>query len=235
MHRFLAFSIIVFAVIIVSVSAYAAFERNLRWGNNGSDVLALQKFLNQDPDTRLALTGPGSPGAETTYFGPITHAAVIKFQEKYVTEVLIPVGLTKGTGFFGPSTRAQIVRLTSVPDPPPPTATNTITITSTTTQTEPPEEPEVQVPHIESILPASGPDGTKITIKGTNLSLTNNTIVASYGTFTGVPSYNGTTIILTVSSPIPEVAKRHILPLTFYFAVEVGENISNFEKFIITQ
>jgi hypothetical protein len=39
------------------------------------------------------------------FFGPKTLAAVIKFQEKYRDEILKPVGLTKGTGYVGVSTR----------------------------------------------------------------------------------------------------------------------------------
>lgn len=91
-----------------------AFTLNLRLGDRGESVMRLQTVLNADPRTKVASSGPGSPGLETTYFGPLTKAAVIKFQEIYATEVLVPVGLTRGTGFFGPSSRAKMNALSKV-------------------------------------------------------------------------------------------------------------------------
>ncbi|MBL7045760.1 MAG: hypothetical protein ISR99_01900 [Parcubacteria group bacterium] len=83
------------------------FTQNLKQGSTGSEVLELQKFLNTNPDTRVAVSGVGSPGNETSYFGPVTHAAVITFQNKYATDVLAPVGLSSGTGYWGASSRAK--------------------------------------------------------------------------------------------------------------------------------
>jgi len=80
------------------------FYRNLKVGDVGQDVLELQKILNQDSDTRVAVSGVGSIGNETTYFGNLTKNALVKFQNKYRSEVLAPVGLIQGTGYFGPST-----------------------------------------------------------------------------------------------------------------------------------
>ena len=84
------------------------WERNLKVGSTGEDVLALQKLLNADSDTLVADAGAGSPGNESDWFGLLTKAAAIKFQEKYADEVLISVGLSKGTGMVGPSTRAKL-------------------------------------------------------------------------------------------------------------------------------
>ncbi|OGZ71732.1 MAG: hypothetical protein A2904_02130 [Candidatus Staskawiczbacteria bacterium RIFCSPLOWO2_01_FULL_33_9] len=78
-------------------------NNNLYFGvNNNSEVKCLQEFLK--------LQGPSvyPEGFVTGNFGNLTKLAVVRFQEKYKSEILNPIGLQKGTGFVGSLTRAKI-------------------------------------------------------------------------------------------------------------------------------
>ncbi len=88
-----------------SVCPYV-WNTNLKIGSTGTDVMKLQKFLN-DMGITVSASGAGSPGNETSTYGPATGAAVKKFQEKYASEILSPVGLTTGTTNFFSSSRAK--------------------------------------------------------------------------------------------------------------------------------
>ena len=81
------------------------FDRQLSLGVSGDDVKKLQEFLNNDPDTALSLTGTGSKGNETGYYGPLTAEAVGKFQIKHG---ILKSSNDAGYGVVGPRTMATI-------------------------------------------------------------------------------------------------------------------------------
>ncbi|MEI6296840.1 MAG: hypothetical protein WCO84_04320 [bacterium] len=90
------------------------WSKNLKIGSVGEDVLKLQRFLNSDASTMIAMVGPGSFGNELNIYGNLTKRAVVRFQEKYAKDILSPFGLLKGTGSVGVSTRAKLNELCSV-------------------------------------------------------------------------------------------------------------------------
>lgn len=90
-----------------SAGGAAAIVRALRVGSTGSDVRTVQQILNASADTRVAASGVGSPGRESTTFGPATLAAIKKFQVKH--GIAKPGAL--GYGSVGPKTRAKLNEL----------------------------------------------------------------------------------------------------------------------------
>lgn len=89
------------------------FTRDLRTWDTGDDVLRLQRFLNAH-GYAVAVVGPGSPGHEVSRFGRGTRRALILFQEAHRDEILSALHLKRGTGLFGPSTRAVVNRLLTI-------------------------------------------------------------------------------------------------------------------------
>ncbi|GEM_PF-4344480 len=84
-----------------NASLNASFKRSLSPGSSGEDVKNLQKFLNGQGFV-ISVSGAGSLGNETVFFGAFTKAALIKFQ--------IANGI-EGIGIMGPITRAKIKEL----------------------------------------------------------------------------------------------------------------------------
>jgi len=83
------------------------FENALYFGMNNTETQYLQIILKAEVG---APTYPDTVGA-TGYFGSITKASVIEFQEMYADDILAVYGLTNGTGYVGTTTRAKLNEL----------------------------------------------------------------------------------------------------------------------------
>ncbi len=88
--------------------------RDLSQGVRGDDVKCLQQYLNSTGN-KVADTGPGSPGNETTFYGSLTKAAVAKWQAAN--------GVSPAAGYFGPISRAKYSSLVAGAPTPAPTPT----------------------------------------------------------------------------------------------------------------
>lgn len=161
---FLIFPVFTFAQ---NVNYNNLFTRDLKLGDSGIDVFNLQKILNQDPETRVAISGPGSINQETTYFGNLTHQAVIKFQNKYKNQVLLPLGLAYGTGYFGKSSRNFILN---------PGNSGSANLNNSNNVDS---DNDSGLPKIISISPKTGNGKDKIIITGQNFE-DENTILVSF-------------------------------------------------------
>jgi hypothetical protein len=82
------------------------FTRNLTIGARGEDVKQLQIFLNAN-GFAIASAGAGSPGSETTTFGPATRSALARYQASK--------GIAPAAGYFGPTTRARVNGASVIP------------------------------------------------------------------------------------------------------------------------
>lgn len=84
-------------------SAFSAAlpSRDLYYGMRNEDVRTLQQYLNTEGFT-VAQQGGGSPGNETTFFGPATRAALARYQEAH--------NISPAVGYYGPITRSVAIK-----------------------------------------------------------------------------------------------------------------------------
>lgn len=188
---------------IASPDTADVFTKNLKLGDTDAEVLLLQKTLNEDPDTMVSSDGAGSMGNETTYFGQKTKTAVIKLQNKHAGEVLIPNGLSSGTGYFGPSTRAMLNTAHKNKS-----KTTTIVTSKASAESLASTIPSGNVSglgetvKITSLEPTHGKNGTVVTIHGMGMTATANKVIAGGKTIYNVPSSDGKTLVFSVESPL---------------------------------
>ncbi len=194
---------IFFALILIPTLAHAEILRTLKAGDRGLDVKELQVFLNSDPDTRIALSGIGSSGQETTYFGTLTTLAVKRFQTKYAYETLVPAGLSSPTGIVGYYTRLRIAKILQTRA----LANTSIPVTPTTTGT---------TVSITSVSPRIiTRDGQALTITGKGFTPFNNTVRFSSESEGGVTaSGTGTTISVPFTFSLAQKIRSQITSST---------------------
>ena len=92
------------ALNLPTMSCSYMFNTNMKLGSRGASVMDLQKVLNMYPQTQVSMSGAGSPGMETSSFGPATRAAVNKFQALHLAEL----GVSAPTGNVFAGTRGLL-------------------------------------------------------------------------------------------------------------------------------
>lgn len=211
------------------------WSRNLTMGDVGQDVKELQKLLNQTSLTRIASAGPGSAGNETLYFGELTRYGVVKFQEKYASEILHPLGLIRGTGYVGPSTRAKLAELSNSG------VSNTILNLYPPNTSSSPQARANTKPQLFSVTPSSGTIGTTVTLHGSGFDEDDNTVYASFAKLENIPSKDGKSIEFEVALPfpkdlidnLPDDRAKYIPDFKYEFIVENKNGRSGGVNFIL--
>jgi hypothetical protein len=178
------------------------YGKNLKIGSRGTDVKALQDELTAD----------GESVSSTGYYGKLTAAAVTAFQEKHTADVLTPVGLSEGTGYFGTSTRATL---------------NTLgrshceiyhggEATTSTTST---------APVIIGVTPTSSPIGGEVTITGTGFAATDTVLIdGMVGGGAEATSSDGRTISFIVPGNLRPNCTAHMICAMYILLLQPGDH-----------
>ncbi len=92
-----------------SSKCWSPIKSVLQQGSTGQQVVILQKILNSN-GYLIAEDGPGSPGQESTTFGPMTVTAVKRFQ---CSMGIVCKGTVQSTGYgmVGQKTRMALLKL----------------------------------------------------------------------------------------------------------------------------
>ncbi len=217
-----------FALIAFGISGGAlyanTFERYLQKGDRGEDVVVLQKALNSDVETQIAVSGDGSPGHETGYFGELTKQALIKLQKKH--------SLSSKYGFFtiysgalDDKTRSFLNGTYVVPD-----EQEVLNNTYLQDQRLIPD-----LPLIESASPRSVVDGDTVTLTGKNFATsTPNTVRMTYNTVS-VFSLDGTTLTFKAESALQDMFEKQAKKLDDDEKDNVKEAMGSLPLFITVQ
>ncbi len=83
------------------IPPHPQITKDLKFGDSGDQVRLLQTWLAEDREVY-------PKGIVSGWFGPLTKQAVVKFQEKYASDILAPQGLSEGTGILDGYTRRKL-------------------------------------------------------------------------------------------------------------------------------
>lgn len=185
------------ALNLPTMSCSYMFNTNMKQGSRGTDVMNLQKVLNMYPQTMVSQSGAGSPGMETSTFGPATRAAVNKFQALHLVEL----GISAPTGNVFSGTRGLL---------------NQVCSGSVSTNPNPGNPPVVTTGPVSAMLASSQPSGAVVAGQAAanlaNITFSGNgtvtaielqrTGVSSDTTLNNVYLYDGNTRITDAASVI---------------------------------
>lgn len=181
------------------------YSENLGVGSRGNDVIALQKELTAD----------GESVSSTGYFGKLTAAAVTAFQEKYASDVLTPLGLSSGTGYFGSSTRTMLNAV----------GVTHCTVSGGSSSTSSSTESTSTAPIISGIAPTSSPIGGLVTITGTGFAATDTVLIdGMIGGGATVTSTNGKTISFTVPGSLRPNCAATMICAMYIVSIQSGDH-----------
>lgn len=195
---------------VFASASCVSFNRNLHLGMRGGDVMQAQVMLNADPSTQVSLSGPGSPGSETSYFGPSMQQAMKKFQSKHTVEIYGTTHATP-TGRAGANTLGLLLKLSCSKIDSGASTTTTQSAPVTASGTSGDRDANIIDPLVRSSSPAVIHVGEIMTVNGLNLSNVRTILLDSQGgtvshhyTFPSsiIASNNGKVLMLKM----PEVA-----------------------------
>ncbi|MEK7658463.1 MAG: hypothetical protein AAB352_01185, partial [Patescibacteria group bacterium] len=170
---------------VPAVCAGVTFTRNLTTGSTGSDVKCLQAVLNQSATTQVATTGAGSPGNETTTFGPRTLVAVKKYQAEQ--------GFTPANQ-VGPLTRAKLNAalggVVTIPGQPPVIVPTGAGLTAQLASTNPASGTVILAQGLAPLAKFTFVNGDNAEVKVTNLKV-NRIGVSLDATLANIYLFNG--------------------------------------------
>lgn len=190
----------------------------LTLGMSTSDVHCLQQYLNKKGFT-LALSGPGSPGNETQFFGNLTKGALSRWQQSHninnsgVWDLTSYNQYRSENGFVEPQTNQTSPTSNTAP------SVSSISQPSVRIGTNLSTYPTQQITssgsaHIDSISPTIVRDGDEVVISGTGFTR-NMTLIVRYGVAeqrTIISSTDGKTAYFTFKDPLPEAPVLNVLP-----------------------